>query len=111
MLYACLILSIHQTKLRMFDKYFFLSDTNDDNTLIYVQTINKLFALVNKKLLMGIIGLHAGGFALGYIVSKLGGAGEKKARAISIETGKFQLHLIILSHVIQSILFLLQLSS
>ena len=56
---------------------------------MYIQTIKGLFALMNKKLLIGIIGLHAGGFALGYAVSKLGGAGEKKSQAISIETGKF----------------------
>ena len=52
-----------------------------------IQTIKGLLALVNKRLIIGVVGLHSGGFALGYIVSKLAGAGDKKARAISIETG------------------------
>merc|ERR1712146_500343 len=51
------------------------------------QTIKELIKLINKNLFIGIVGLHAGGFVLGYVVPKLGRAGEKKSRAISIETG------------------------
>ena len=55
-----------------------------------MQTIKELIKLINKNLFIGIVGLHAGGFVLGYVVPKLGRAGEKKSRAISIETGKRQ---------------------
>lgn len=39
------------------------------------------------QILVAVAVLHAGGFALGYLVSKLFGAGERQARTISIEVG------------------------
>ena len=59
-------------------------------SIVCIQTIKELIKLINKNLFIGIVGLHAGGFVLGYVVPKLGRAGEKKSRAISIETGKRQ---------------------
>ena len=57
-------------------------------SFICLQTVKELFKLINKKLFVGVVSLHVGGFALGYIISKLGRGGERKSRAISIETGK-----------------------
>eukprot|EP01041_Mallomonas_annulata_P013561 gene13561-28777_t len=39
------------------------------------------------KLLLALIALHSGGFLVGYFLSRLIGAGEKRSRTISIETG------------------------
>ena len=54
---------------------------------ISYESLRSLISLLNMKLVMAVLGLHAGGFLLGYVISKLVGAGESRSRAISIETG------------------------
>ena len=44
-------------------------------------------AIPGARLLLAIFALHCSGFFFGYLVSRLFGADEAKARTISIETG------------------------
>ena len=44
-------------------------------------------SIPGARLLLAIFALHCSGFIFGYLVSRLFGADEAKARTISIETG------------------------
>ena len=54
-------------------------------------------SIPGSRLVLAILALHCSGFLFGYLVSRLFGADEAKARTISIETGSLHVLTVFIS--------------